>query len=1605
MGFFTKGELSKTAVVKVDTDQLIPDCLACGLYKKSETPKMKISGKGKERILIIGESSTLDEDMYGTPFVCEDGDVLKDELNKQGISLNRDCWRMNAVACKVVGEINHKYINCCKNKVERAIRELKPKLVFLLGPIAVTSVLGSEFSDRTINRWRAYRIPDEKHKCFLFPTFHPSFINYKLHDKNLRSTFNRDIKRGINTLNLKYTGGVDYEKKVTVLKDFKKVKSLLKRILKRKAKIAFDYEATGLKPYREGHKIVTIGVAVSATKAYAFPFDFNSFWTKKELKDIKILWKRILLDKKIKKIAHNMKFEDLWSKVRGGAKPKGWYWDTLTAEHILDNRRKSLKLKFLTFVKFGVRPYDKTIDHFLKTIKGGKGDINIIEKAPLNELLIYNGLDCIFTWMLYEEQKKRLSNRDGLARAFGFWMKGTLTMATVSENGIYTDMPYYKQAKKSLTKRIDKLKQYLISGREAKKFKKHFGRDIKITSNKDLGKLFYEVLGRTPVYTNEKKDNYKTDKITLEELKLPFVDKLAEMKKLEKARGTYLAQFARESYKGVMHPFFDLHIPVSYRSSSSLPNFQNVPKRDKEIKIIVRKGLVPPKDFYFCEADFSGAEVITSVSYHKDENFYNYLIDPSTDMHRDCYDTKTKILTQSGFKFYHEIGDDEKIGQYNPDTNKIEFVSFTNRIYHDYNGPMYRIKNKHFDTCTTEKHRMYLRKKDKDYSIIEAKDIKQTRYYSKIVAEVDKVVNCPEFNFDAVYGTGTNRNKKYHDGFLIKQNDMFELLGYLITDGHFKKSKQGSYRINLSQIKEPHKSKMKKCIDRIKSYTNFQFHEEFDQDKWSMSNKNLCSWLCENFGINKINRKLPDFIKYAPIDKLKIFFEACMVGDGSWYPSGTSGKFHLISKQLIEDFQFICMRLGYASSLYKYELKGNRTTQVYCINIRKMEESLLVIRDQLSINKYSGKVFCFTVPSGILVTQRNNKMSIQGNCATDLFMLKDGMLANKDFTDDQKSKAGMVRFFAKNGWTFAQFYGDWYKSCGETLWESCVESNLELPNGKTVKEWLAMNGIYELGEVDKSGPTHGSFLEHCKEVEDKMWNERFPEYTQWKKDIVKFYQKYGFIETFLGFRFIGYMDNKQCCNFPIQGCLQGHSKVLTSKGWKRIDSLIDKKVKVWTGFEWKKAVGINRGKCKTATVHLESGLQLDCDIRHEFKNEDNKWIKFKDLKVGDYVALPKLSDRVKNPKINIDWPFILGFMTGDGWFGSKELSKNNTRFVLQISGGHSKYDILQAICNFFSKYTGDGFPKPTVKNPKKNTFVLHAEGKKMAELIMSFGYECNKTAHTKSIPNSVWNGTRKQQQSFMDGLWLSDGSRKRKSLHLCNKSLLKEVQVLLYGLGYDSFIRKTNDGYKLTPQNVIHGTFTSRTYPRKTFSMLWEDSKLETKPRNEYIVNKRNINSDKDMGQKVAERILSQKEKFVELYRYDKVIGIDVSEKTEDTYTMSVDDELHQFVADGIICKNTSFHLLVYTMIQVQKFIVKHKLRTRICGQIHDSIISYIHKDEVTFYLNGMNKIVTELKDRFDWLMVPMEMEYELSKLSQEGGNFSKLKEYSINEINDGRFM
>ena len=61
------------------------------------------------------------------------------------------------------------------------------------------------------------------------------------------------------------------------------------------------------------------------------------------------------------------------------------------------------------------------------------------------------------------------------------------------------------------------------------------------------------------------------------------------------------------------------------------------------------------------------------------------------------------------------------------------------------------------------------------------------------------------------------------------------------------------------------------------------------------------------------------------------------------------------------------------------------------------------------------------------------------------------------------------------------------------------------------------------------------YVEHVETIERIFWDERFPVYKQWKKDIYNSYLRKGYIESLTGFRYYGPLQKREACNYPIQG--------------------------------------------------------------------------------------------------------------------------------------------------------------------------------------------------------------------------------------------------------------------------------------------------------------------------------------------------------------------------------------------------------------------------------------------------------------------------------------
>ena len=608
-------------------------CASCNKGTHCKSPRMPYVGKGEKGILIVIDSIDSNADKTGSLSNGQSYKFLTTELRKKGINLYKDCWVTSCVKCALPGNPSKKDSLECNYILMDEIKELQPKYIWTFGNIALGSITDKYYSGIVDTAMHGDIVPLQEHSAWFTPFYAIFMIQAKKKDPNFQATFNRDLDKAIQFLKKqKDVPKYNYTdpKNVEFLLTIDEVLERLDELTICGGQQAFDFETTGLKPHAKGHKITTMAISTN-DKAYAFPVDYQKFWTDDEWYIITEKLADWVNHPNIEAVAHNKAFENLWSNVLLEAS-KYVAHCTQATQHVLDHRRGTKRLKYQIFRRWGLHSYEVNADRYIKSIGNSANDFNRMDDMPLPEQLLYVGLDAFCTMKLFREQEMELKGR--LNEANKFWQTSVNTMSYVQGEGIRVDTDYYKKTEKELAASISGLEKSIHASEEVKTFVKRHRRPFQESSPDDLKDLLFNQMGIEPTKVTDG-GNAAVDAEVLKGIDIPLTKYILSMRKYLKLKDTYLAQYKREEIEGILHPFFSLTIPVSYRGSSDSPNMQNTPKRDKESMKIIRRGIIPRPGNLLAEVDFSGMEVSTSATYHKDPTFIKYLVTPGTDMHRD----------------------------------------------------------------------------------------------------------------------------------------------------------------------------------------------------------------------------------------------------------------------------------------------------------------------------------------------------------------------------------------------------------------------------------------------------------------------------------------------------------------------------------------------------------------------------------------------------------------------------------------------------------------------------------------------------------------------------------------------------------------------------------------------------------------------------------------------------------------------------------------------------------------------------------------------------------------------------------------------------------
>jgi DNA polymerase I-like protein with 3'-5' exonuclease and polymerase domains len=296
-------------------------------------------------------------------------------------------------------------------------------------------------------------------------------------------------------------------------------------------------------------------------------------------------------------IMHNATYDAGWMRAEG-VEIKGKIIDTMITGALVDENRWSFGLDAMARDYAGIRKDEK----LLKAAAKAWGIDPKAEMWQLPPMYVgaYAERDAVATLKLWQALKVELEDQE----LWGIWGIETdlipclLDMRT---KGVRVDLDKADKNKKSIRAKTKELRQSI---------KTTSGLDVDIWASASIAKMF-DKLGLN--YPRTEKGAVSFTKAWLNSHPSEICQQLVKLREFDKADSTFIDSILRHEHNGRIHT--ELHSTrrdeggtVTGRFSSSNPNLQQIPARDKDIKKLIRGLFVPDEGYKWGSFDYSSQE-------------------------------------------------------------------------------------------------------------------------------------------------------------------------------------------------------------------------------------------------------------------------------------------------------------------------------------------------------------------------------------------------------------------------------------------------------------------------------------------------------------------------------------------------------------------------------------------------------------------------------------------------------------------------------------------------------------------------------------------------------------------------------------------------------------------------------------------------------------------------------------------------------------------------------------------------------------------------------------------------------------------------------------
>lgn len=364
----------------------------------------------------------------------------------------------------------------------------------------------------------------------------------------------------------------------------------------------------------------------------------------------------------------------------------------------------------------------------------------------------------------------------------------------------------------------------------------------------------------------------------------------------------------------------------------------------------------------------------------------------------DCFDEKTEILTDKGWKLFSQLDKTENVLTLNTESLSAEWKKPSRYIAQEYTGKMFRIASGKLDLLVTPNHRFFVNARSSGIGRgmhkrgIFAPPRRDGGYYKfKTIPEMD-------LSGDRIPARINWIGEELENATL----DVCALLGIYLAEGCSAGSfggttalENGDYTVHFTQskgIKGGLKGDVREQLRELFVRLNLSSVKE-TEDGFFIRSKEL--WKIFSKLGNCYSKFIPDRIKNLPPEKLNSLMHWMLLGDGTIRHTATSKSttekvYYTTSKQLADDFQEIAIKSGYSAIIREKKQAASMLADGRTINPTAILYQVSVIHSDfnyfsdssecyVSQEDFSGTVYCVETVNSTVLVRRNGRVCWTGN--------------------------------------------------------------------------------------------------------------------------------------------------------------------------------------------------------------------------------------------------------------------------------------------------------------------------------------------------------------------------------------------------------------------------------------------------------------------------------------------------------------------------------------------------------------------------------------------------------------------------------------------------